>query len=105
MTYNEFEESFAARSYFRLTKMQWKIFALVVFRDQASYSAIMQSFWPDANNEPVNATNSIKVQMSIVRKKLKPFNIKIGTAWGDGYYMSTKEKERVIEMTRKAMNQ
>ena len=105
MTYDEFQESFAARTHFRLTKMQWKIFSLVVFREQASYSAIMQSFWPDADNEPLNATTSIKVQMSVIRKKMKPFGVKIGTAWGDGYYMSAKEKERVIEMTRKAMEQ
>jgi DNA-binding response OmpR family regulator len=103
MNFNELEESYKARNFFRLTQQQWQIFCLLVFREQASYNAITQQIWPDPDNEPNNASGTIKVQTLNLRKKLRNSGIIIGTAWGEGYYMTLENRKKAIELAQKAM--
>lgn len=103
MKMDEFYDSYKARNFFRMSKMQWLIFSLLIFREQASYEAIYRIYYDVKNDEPVDAKGSIKVQVRKMRIKLNKFEINIGTAWNEGYYMILKDKEKVLELTKKAM--
>jgi DNA-binding response OmpR family regulator len=103
MKMDDFYNSYKARNFFRLSKMQWLIFSLLVFREQASYDAIYRSYYDLKNDEPDDAKGSIKVQVRKMRIKLNKFEIKIGTSWNEGYYMILRDKQKSIELAQQAM--
>lgn len=45
---------------------------------------LMAALW-GLGNEPNNPTNVLKTHISLLRKKLRPFNIEIKVTWNRGY--------------------
>lgn len=103
MTLDEFAESYKARRAFNMSLGQWKIFPLLVFREQASYDALIMRAWPDTDGEPKYPQEVIKVQISKVRNKIKILGLDIQVVWGKGYFMSKEDRNKVIELARRAM--
>jgi DNA-binding response OmpR family regulator len=103
MTMDEFSESYKARMFFHATPGQWKILPLLTFREHVSYESLITSTWNDPDGEPPSAKDTIKAQVSKLRKKLSKFEIRINPVWGSGYYLSREDRTKIIELARKAM--
>lgn len=68
----------------RLTSSEARLFAFLTTRDVASKSAIMQALYSDRADEDPEI-KIIDVFVCKLRRKVKPFGVKIETVWGRGY--------------------
>lgn len=105
MTLDEFSQSYKARAFFRATPAQWRILPVLVFREQASYEALISQAWPNPDEEPEYSKNTIKVQMFRLRKLLETRGLTIHIVWGKGYFMTKEDRTKAIELARKAIEQ
>ena len=105
MTYNEFCQSYKVQQVFHATRGQWLFFPLLVFRDQVSYDSLIMSAWPDTNAEPAFPKETIKVQITKLRSKIRQYGLNIHIVWGRGYYMTKEDRAKAIALAEKAMNQ
>lgn len=76
-----------------LTKTEQRIVRVCLTRDIATKEAIATALYWD-KDEPEDAISNIRVHLSKIRRKLKPFGIEIKTSWGNGFYVPSGIRER-----------
>ena len=87
----------AAPIEFALTPSEERVFGVLMQRDLATKEAVMAACY--ANRGADEAEQKIvDVFICKIRRKIKPFAIKIETAWGRGYFIPASDKKRVREM-------
>jgi len=104
LTYNEFCQSYKAQLMFKATRGQWLIFPLLVFREQVDYDTLIMNAWPDTDAEPDNPRETIKVQITKLRSKIKQYGLNIHIVWGRGYYMTKEDRAKALKMAEEAMS-
>ena len=79
--------------FFRLSSKEQQLFSLLVSRPQflAYKTALLALYQDRIGDEP--EPQIIKVYICNIRRKLKPFGIKIGTHWGRGWYLEDGWRE------------
>ena len=103
MTYDEFNKSLKAQSFFAFHNQQWRVFCLLVFRPQVNRDIVISAMWEDENKEPDNVLKLVYICICKMRLKLRKFPISIRTAWGEGYYMTKEDRMKAIELAKQAM--
>jgi two-component system cell cycle response regulator CtrA len=76
-----------------LTEGESRLVVALALRDVLSNDAAHTASAKHA--ERVALDNTVKVMVHRVRRKLAPFGVKIGTAWGQGYYLTDKSRQIV----------
>jgi DNA-binding response OmpR family regulator len=71
----------------RLSPMQERILSAIYARapNIVAHQRIFAAVYPDPDTAP--ETNSLAVQVSILRRKMKPYGVEIKNRWGDGLYI------------------
>lgn len=89
--------NFEAPPMFSLTGSEAKLFGFLIARDLLTKEAAMSLLYglrPDGEGE----IKIIDVFVCKMRKKLEPWDIKIETSWGKGYFIDPAEKKRIAEL-------
>lgn len=81
---------------FKVTGLQASILALLVRRNEVQKEVLHQRIQQRRKNNKTDETDPKMVDVVIcnLRKRLKPFDLKIETLWGDGYYMTPETRAR-----------
>ena len=71
----------------RLSPMQERILSAIYARAPAvvAHERVAVAVYPDPDMAP--ETNSVAVQVSHLRRKLKPYGVEIKNRWGEGLYL------------------
>jgi DNA-binding response OmpR family regulator len=83
-----------------LTPAEARLLHLLAVRGEASHDALLV-----AGEHRVGSgldLNTLKVEIHRIRAKLAPVGVKIGTSWGNGYYLSDTSREIVKAALRAA---
>lgn len=80
----------ACRRVFDLTAEEARLLQCLMNAPACSHSHLSETIAPEA--EP----NIIKVLVCKIRRKLRPYQIKIDTIWGQGYTMTEDSKRQVV---------
>lgn len=78
-----------------LTAAQERIFGLLLSRERATKAQMASASWSLRPDCDVPDPKTIDVQLSLMRRKLKPFGIEIRTLWGRGYALDAGERARL----------
>lgn len=76
-----------------LTQSQSRMLGVLGMRNEATLRALQEASKrdPTVNTDP----QVVNAQICLMRPKLAPFGIKIGTSWGKGYYLTDRSREIV----------
>jgi len=77
-----------------LTQTEEKLCQVLVKRKNASKNQIMQFIYQQKDEPDIKM---IDVLVCKIRSKLKPFDIKIETEWGKGYYLKEEDCQKLKE--------
>lgn len=78
-----------------LTASEARVFGVLMARERATRDAIMAALYADRPGDEEAELKIVDVFVCKMRKKLKPFDIQIGNVWGQGYFMTPEQKQRV----------
>ncbi len=82
-----------------LTKSEQTILAAAMTRSVATGEYLTTLLYGnDPNGGPDTPQECIRLFVMRARRKLKPFGIEIKTAWGQGYYLTLADKQRVVSL-------
>ncbi len=76
----------------RTTKMEWKILHILLSRDLARHDALFTLLY---GGDSERGYEIIKVYVCKLRRKLAWLGVQIHVQWGEGYYMTKEDKEKV----------
>jgi two-component system cell cycle response regulator CtrA len=86
---------------FKLTPCQACVLGVIMARPIAYASMIMSALYADKPDEPESPPDRIlAVFIFNVRKKLRPFGIRIENIHGVGYRMAINDKQKLIDLMR-----
>lgn len=86
---------------FRLTPHEAKVLGVLLKREIASRDLIYRAIYADdwaRDREP----KIIEMWLSLLRKKLRPFDITIQNDYGHGWFLSAADKARIKAMSEEA---
>lgn len=75
----------------RLTVQEARVFGVLVNRELATKEAIMSGLYIDRGVDEAEQ-KIVDVFICKIRKKLKPFGVRIETVWGRGYRLGPAER-------------
>jgi two-component system cell cycle response regulator CtrA len=78
-----------------LTRKEAKLLSVLLKRENPTFDALMAALYSEGTSIEVDP-QIMKSFICKLRKKLSYYNIKIETAWGNGYYL-TKETKQLIK--------
>lgn len=92
--------AFACSRFFKSTRQQSAVLAVMLKRNEITKSQIHQILEQNRPTEGREATDPKLVDVVIchLRKKLKPHNIVIETIWGTGYLIPPKGRELAVRL-------
>ncbi len=77
----------------RLQPQHFRILRLLLGTRLATYQYLITALYgDDPTGGPDNPDNTIKVQVTRMRKHLAPMGVKVETLWGEGYFIDDKSK-------------
>lgn len=79
-----------------LSPHQTRCFGVLLNRAMASNDAFMAALYHDDGREPANP-KIVDVMVCHIRRKLKPFGIRIYTVWGQGYAIPEEQRRRLLQ--------
>lgn len=103
MTEKELTESLKAQKLFGLSPSQWKIFSVLILREQLKIKQIYDILWADALIEPTQSKEAIQTHIVRIKKRVAKFNLTVNTVWGGGYFLSKSDRARALELAKQAM--
>jgi len=77
----------------KLTKTEQRIMSVCLARDLATKEALAAALYWD-KEDPADGPSNVKVHISKIRRKLKPFGIEIKTIWGQGFHVPAEIREQ-----------
>lgn len=83
---------------FGLTGKESMLLQILVARPTVKKTDLMSIYEVNYASEEVPEIKIIDVFVCKMRKKLQPFDITIRTHWGNGYFLSTEDREKVKNM-------
>jgi hypothetical protein len=84
---------------FHVTRLQASLLAVLIVRNEVSKDTmhqIIESRRPPGKEE--TDPKMVDVVICHLRKRLKPFSLKINTLWACGYYMEPQQRKTILEM-------
>ncbi len=75
-----------------LTAKEARVFSHLTTRELATKKTIMQALYFDLHSDEEPQVKIVDVFVCKLRKKLKPYDVKIETVWGQGYSLVDREK-------------
>jgi hypothetical protein len=87
---------------FHITRLQASLLAVLIVRNEVSKDTmhqIIESRRPPGKEE--TDPKMVDVVICHLRKRLKPFSLKINTLWACGYYMEPQQRKAILEMVNK----
>lgn len=83
----------------RLSRNQARMLGLLMHKKVASKDALYTALYTDVIcDKELPESKVIDVQISHMRRKLRPFGIEIETIWGTGYALAPEAKEKINRM-------
>ena len=84
---------------FKFTPLESTVFVTTLRRSAATREHIHHAIEQNRNPaDEITDQKMVDVVMCRIRKKLKPFDIKIDTVWGVGYVIKQEYRDRAIEI-------
>jgi hypothetical protein len=87
---------------FHVTRLQASLLAVLIVRNEVSKDTMHQII--ESRRTPGKEETDPKMVDVVIchlRKRLKPFNLKINTLWACGYYMEPPQRKTILEMVNK----
>ena len=90
---------FACIRLFKVTRLQASLLAILINRNEVSKDTMHQIIESRrAPGKEETDPKMVDVVICHLRKRLKPFNLKINTLWACGYYMEPVQRKEILEM-------
>lgn len=97
---------------FKLTPLQAGFMVVLLKREEATKEMLhhvveqQRTFRRNRPNNPKETDpKMVDVVICLMRKRLKPYDITISTAWGDGYYLSAENRKKANDLINAAVKE
>lgn len=90
---------FSCKRLFKVTRLQASLLAVLINRNEVSKDTMHQIIESRrAPGKEETDPKMVDVVICHLRKRLKPFNLKINTLWACGYYIEPVQRKQILEM-------
>ncbi len=93
-----FEPVLNIRETVKLTKMESRLLGFLMKRDLASKDAIMTALYFDRHDSEWPDVKILDILIMKTRQKLKDHDITIETVWGQGWRISSENKQKIRDL-------
>jgi hypothetical protein len=90
---------FSCQRLFKMTRLQASLLTALINRNEVSKDTLHQII--EGRRPPGREETDLKMVDVVIchlRKRLKPFNLKIVTLWASGYYIEPAQRRQILEM-------